>query len=281
MKVIDSVTTMRAWSLERHATGKRIGFVPTMGYLHEGHLSLIRRARQLSDSVVVSIYVNPTQFGPNEDLDAYPRDMERDLKLCRSEGVDAVFTPSDGMMYGKDHQTYVVNESLASFLCGASRPTHFRGVITVVSKLFNIVDPEVSVFGQKDAQQALIIRNMVRDLNFRTEIEVAPIVREEDGLAMSSRNKYLSPEQRRQALVLSRSLAYAEKAFSEGNRDIPQIREKIITDIKAQSQCRVDYVSFVNASSLTEEYQKGDTILLALAVYVGTTRLIDNTLLTY
>ena len=278
-KVIKSPEEMSALSRAWQKEGLRTGFVPTMGYLHEGHLSLIRAARRHSDRCVVSIYVNPTQFAPGEDLDKYPRDFERDLQLCAREKVDAVFFPDDAMMYPKDFQTYVYNESLSPLLCGRTRPTHFKGVTTVVAKLFNIVRPDVAVFGQKDAQQALIIRNMARDLNFPVEIIVAPIVREADGLAMSSRNRYLTEDQRNQARVLNQSLRMAHQAWEKGRRDIAYLTERIRSMIETQQDCRVDYIAFVDAGTLQPATNDSPEVLLALAVFVGSTRLIDNTLL--
>jgi pantoate--beta-alanine ligase len=252
-----------------------------MGFLHEGHLSLIRASKKKADQTVVSIFVNPTQFAPHEDFDAYPRNFEHDASLCEAECVDVIFAPEKNTIYHPDHQTYVNNEHVSQILCGKTRPTHFKGVTTIVSKLLNIVDPDYAVFGQKDAQQAIIIKNMVRDLNFRTKVLIEPIVREEDGLAMSSRNKYLTEMQRRNALVLFESLQYAQKQFSENAPVIQSIKNEIINRINSTPECRVDYVEFVNAGSLQQEIKKGDKVLLALAVFVGSTRLIDNIILNY
>ena len=276
MKVIKSIAEMRAWSDAARKTGRRIGFVPTMGFLHEGHLSLIRLARAKSDLCVVSIFVNPTQFGPHEDLDKYPRDLERDLELCRAEGADVVFFPDTNEMYAPPYQTFVKNETLSDKLCGQSRPIHFRGVTTVVSKLFNIVDPDVAAFGQKDAQQAIIIKNMVRDLNFRTEILIGPIVREPDGLAMSSRNKYLSPDERMQALALSQTLKELQKAVKGGNRDYKALAARAQTRIDQLPACRTDYIAFVDTRTLEPATAQTNPVLIAIAVFVGPTRLIDN-----
>ena len=270
---------MRRQSRQWQREGRSIAFVPTMGFLHEGHLSLIRKGRELADVSVVSIYVNPTQFAPGEDLDKYPRDFERDIRLCAEEQVDVVFFPSNEEMYPGGYQTFVLNESLSDKLCGRTRPTHFKGVTTIVAKLFNIVDADYALFGRKDAQQALIIRNMARDLNFRTEIIVAPIVREPDGLAMSSRNKYLSPAQRQQALVLNESLRRVEALWREGERDLDRLKKEMATAIESRPECRVDYISFVDADTLENAGDDSKKILLALAVFVGNTRLIDNTLL--
>ena len=278
-KVIKTIAAMRRQSRQWHREGRSIAFVPTMGFLHEGHLSLIRKGRELADVSVVSIYVNPTQFAPGEDLDKYPRDFERDIRLCAEEQVDVVFFPSNEEMYPGGYQTFVLNESLSDKLCGRTRPTHFKGVTTIVAKLFNIVDADYALFGRKDAQQALIIRNMARDLNFRTEIIVAPIVREPDGLAMSSRNKYLSPAQRQQALVLNESLRRVEALWREGERDLDRLKKEMATAIESRPECRVDYISFVDADTLENAGDDSKKILLALAVFVGNTRLIDNTLL--
>ncbi len=279
MKVIKTIEEMRHWVRRAKQSEQRIGFVPTMGYLHQGHLSLIRQARKHADQIVVSIYVNPTQFGPNEDFDRYPRDFKRDEQLCRQEGVNVVFYPTDNEMYLPAHKTYVITEELSQVLCGRSRPTHFRGVTTIVAKLFNIVQPDIAVFGQKDAQQAIIIKRMVKDLNFPVEIIVAPIVRESDGLAMSSRNKYLSPKQRQEATVLYRSLLLAQKEYARGNTDLNAIKEKMRRLIQTESSGKIDYIEAVDADTLSEPQVRTQNILLALAVYFGKTRLIDNTIL--
>ena len=252
------------------------GFVPTMGYLHEGHLSLVRRARQENGRVAASIFVNPTQFAPTEDLSSYPRNLERDLALLKAENVDLVFTPSDEMMYPSDFQTTILLSEVTKPLEGKSRPTHFAGVATIVAKLFNIVQPTRAYFGQKDAQQAVVLRQMVRDLNFSLELIVCPIVRESDGLAMSSRNKYLSPDERKAALVLSQSLQQARSAFAHGERDANVLRQ-IMTDlIYAEPLARLDYVSAAHPDTLAELAQIEDKALLSMAVFIGKTRLIDN-----
>jgi pantoate--beta-alanine ligase len=281
MKVIKSSREIREWSRTQQQKGSSIGFVPTMGFLHKGHLSLVRKARSLSDKVVVSIFVNPTQFAPNEDLDDYPIDLEGDLEKCRAENVDVVFIPHKNEMYSDFHQTYVINQEIGQLLCGQTRPTHFRGVTTIVAKLFNLIDPDFAVFGQKDAQQSIIIKNMVRDLSYRTKIIIGAIVREADGLAMSSRNKYLNPQQRQNALVLSQCLSFAENAFKRTGRDINNLEKEIKKRISDTPGCKVDYVEFVNEASLQKKFAPGDKVLLALAVFVGSTRLIDNTVLTY
>jgi pantoate--beta-alanine ligase len=253
-----------------------VGFVPTMGYLHEGHLSLVRRAADECASVIVSIFVNPTQFGPSEDLDAYPRDMERDLRLLEPLGVNLVWMPTPEIMYPDGYQTWVEVEALTSPLEGAQRPGHFRGVTTVVAKLFNGVQPDKAYFGQKDAQQAAVIRRMTRDLNFPIEIVVCPIVREQDGLAMSSRNTYLDPEQRKAALVLHRALNAAKDAYEAGERDGEKLRTIMQETIGAEPLAQMQYVSCADYDTLEELDQLTGKALLSMAVYVGKTRLIDN-----
>lgn len=263
--------------------GVKVGFVPTLGYLHAGHLSLVREARRCVGTkgvVVVSIYVNPTQFGPKEDLAKYPRDLPRDLKLCRAEGADVIFTPNDAEMYpGKaegGYSTYVVEENLGQLMEGASRPTHFRGVTTVVAKLFNIVLPDVSVFGQKDYQQAAIIQRMVADLNFPVRIIVAPTLRERDGLAMSSRNKYLDAEQRAQAVILFHALEAAKAAVARKAVAAAELKENIELHITAAPLGRLDYVEFFDPATLQPVAKVTRGTHMALAVFFGKTRLIDN-----
>lgn len=255
------------------------GFVPTMGALHEGHLSLVRCARAANNRVAVSIYVNPTQFAPTEDLDAYPRRLERDIELLRAEGVDLVFTPSDAEMYPPEFQTYVSVEKITRVLEGASRPTHFRGVATVVAKLFNIVQPTRAYFGQKDAQQAVVIRQMVRDLNFNVDVVICPIVREPDGLAMSSRNQYLHGDTRAAATVLYRALMAAQAAFNRGERNADTLRALMRDTVAAEKEARLDYVSVANPQTLQELDTISDSALCSLAVFLGDTRLIDNIIL--
>jgi len=285
MKVVRSISAMQRLARQWQRRGAPIGFVPTMGYLHEGHLSLAREARKRvgkSGKVVVSIYVNPTQFAPTEDLSRYPRDLKRDLALCRKLGVDVVFVPTDAEMYpGKsvgDYSTYVVEEALAGRMEGASRPTHFRGVTTVVAKLFNIVFPSVAVFGAKDWQQAAIIKRMVSDLNFPLKIIIAPTVREADGVAMSSRNRYLIGDLRAQATVLSRSIKAARELVNNSVKPVSATRLKaaITKIISTAPDARLDYVDFFHPETLLP--QKTITLgsQMALAVFVGTTRLIDN-----
>jgi len=280
MRVITKIKEMQKVADELRREGKIIGVVPTMGYLHEGHLSLIRIAKEKSDVVITTIFVNPLQFAPHEDYDRYPRDFERDVKLAQSAGCDIIFHPSVEEMYPENFLTYVEVEKLTKVLEGEFRPTHFRGVTTVVAKLFNITKPHIAVFGQKDAQQALIIKQMVRDLNFDIEIIVAPIVREPDGLAMSSRNVYLSESERKDATVLYESLKLAERLIEEGERDAGKIILKMEELIKSKPTAKIDYIAVVAPDTLerVEELEKGKEYLIALAVRIGSTRLIDNTL---
>lgn len=263
---------------ELRLQGKRIGVVPTMGYLHEGHLSLIRIARTRADVVITSIFVNPTQFAPDEDFAAYPRDLERDKQLAESAGTDYLFVPEMHDMYPEGYTTYVEVEDLTGVLEGRSRPTHFRGVTTVVTKLFNITKPHVAVFGQKDAQQAAVIRQLVKDLDFAIDIVVGPIVREKDGLAMSSRNVYLSPSERADATVLYGSLLLAENLTKQGERNCARIIGEMRNLIASKATSRIDYISIADARTLQEVSQlhSGESVLISLAVRFGTTRLIDN-----
>ena len=279
MKIIETVSAMQAWSRAARAAGQRVGFVPTMGYLHEGHLSLMREAKRRAEVCVVSIYVNPTQFGPKEDLSKYPRDFDRDRKLCESVGVDAIFAPTNEEMWGKDgvgSSTWVEEAAVSERWEGASRPGHFRGVCTVVAKLFNIVLPDVACFGRKDAQQCAVLRRMVRDLNFPLEFVVCPTVREPDGLAMSSRNVYLSPTERLEALALRQSLDLARRDLVAG-RTIDEVSAAMTSLIAGKPSARVDYIAFVDPETLlpVKRYEPGRT-LVAMAVFVGKTRLIDN-----
>ena len=279
MKLYKRISDLQRDILKLKREGKRIGFVPTMGYLHEGHLSLIRKARGENDIVVISIFVNPTQFGPREDYRRYPRDLKRDLRLAREEGVDIVFYPSVEEMYPTKYRTYVEVEELSNVLCGKSRPGHFRGVTTVCAKLFNIVLPDVAYFGQKDAQQAIIIKRMVRDLNFPLKIKVLPIVREKDGLALSSRNVYLSSEERKEATVLYRSLKIAEQMVKEGVKDSRKIKRRVRSMISRKETAKIDYVEIVSLEDLEPVTVIDKPALLALAVWFGKARLIDNTIL--
>jgi len=279
MDIIRTPADMQSRARAMRAEGKRIGFVPTMGYLHEGHLSLVRIAQEHADVVVVSIFVNPTQFAPGEDLDKYPRDFERDEQACRDAGADIIFYPSVDDIYAKDQSVYVEEEKLSCGLCGASRPGHFRGVTTIVAKLFNLVLPDVAVFGEKDAQQLRVIRRMVRDLDFPVKILSGPTVREPDGLAMSSRNAYLSCEERQQALCLRKALDCAETLYAEGEREPETVRKAMLEVINEASLARVDYVEIVDDETMKPAETLRRPTLVALAVFLGKTRLIDNTVL--
>jgi pantoate--beta-alanine ligase len=279
MKILTTVSEMRSACAAAKHGGKRMGFVPTMGALHEGHLSLVRAARADCDVVAASIFVNPTQFGPNEDLAKYPRPFERDRQLLESETVDILFAPSAAEMYPAGASTFIFVEEMSERLCGKSRPGHFRGVTTIVAKLFNIVDPDHAYFGQKDAAQAAIIRKMVRDLCFRTEIVVCPIVREADGLAMSSRNVYLSGEERQRALVLHRALQRVQSLFDAGERSVTKLREAGARVFQDEPQVQVDYVEIVHPESLEDLESLSAGALVAVAAKFGTTRLIDNIVL--
>jgi pantoate--beta-alanine ligase len=260
--------------------GKSIGFVPTMGYLHEGHLSLARRAKQENDLVVVSIFVNPIQFGPKEDFQSYPRDLKRDQELLEGAGVDVVFAPVKEEVYSSDFQTFVEVTGVSQGLCGRSRPGHFKGVTTVVAKLFNLVEPDRAYFGEKDAQQLRVIRQMTVDLSFNIEIVGCPIIRESDGLAMSSRNVYLNPDERRAALVLYRALQMAGKSIAEGVRDTGQLSAGMVSLIKAEPLAEIDYVEIVDSKTLAALNTVAGEVLIALAIRIGKTRLIDNMVFT-
>jgi pantoate--beta-alanine ligase len=257
----------------------RVGLVPTMGYLHDGHLSLVRRAREECDHVIVSIFVNPTQFGPKEDLSKYPRDLNRDLSLLEPLGVDLVWMPTEEVMYAPGYQTWVEVEAVTRPLEGTMRPSHFRGVTTVVAKLFNAVQPHNAYFGQKDAQQAAVIRQMTRDLSYLIEIVVCPIVREPDGLAMSSRNVYLDPEQRKAATVLYRSLRAAKEAYEDGVRDAETLRQIMKDVLASEPLAQMQYVSCADYDTLEELDTVTSKALLSMAVFIGKTRLIDNLIL--
>ncbi len=271
---------MRGASRTKLSRGRCLGLVPTMGALHEGHLSLVRAARAQCDAVAVSIFVNPTQFGPNEDFSKYPRAFERDRELLEKEGVQLLFAPSVDEMYPAGAVTYVTVEGLSEKLCGKSRPGHFRGVATVVAKLFQIVEPDLAFFGQKDAAQVAIVRRMVRDLNFPVEIAVCPIVREPDGLAMSSRNSYLDPQQRESALVLHRSLEETRKLFDHGERRAGTLIEAGREAFAQEPSVRLDYFEVVNPETLEAVENVSTGALVAVAAFIGTTRLIDNIVLT-
>lgn len=279
MKIVHTIAEIREFVRQARLAGCTVGLVPTMGYLHEGHLELMRRARERCGIVVASVFVNPTQFGPNEDLARYPRDLERDARLAAEVGVDVIFNPPVEEMYPPGYCTYVDVERITENMCGASRPGHFRGVATVVTKLFNIVRPDAAFFGQKDAQQALVIRRMAADLNMDLEIVTVPTVREPDGLAMSSRNVYLDPEQRRAALVLAGSLDRAVEAVRAGERDVLQIRRLVEELIRAEPLALIDYVEIYSYPGLEPVERLQGQALLALAVKFGQTRLIDNVIL--
>ncbi|MDD8026333.1 MAG: pantoate--beta-alanine ligase [Acidobacteriota bacterium] len=276
MRTIISAAEMKAAGQAERAAGRSVGLVPTMGALHDGHLSLVRACRERADVVVVSLFVNPIQFGPNEDFTRYPRDLERDAGLLREAGAHILFAPEAAEMYPAGFRTRVEIEGLQDKLCGASRPGHFRGVCTVVLKLFHLVEPAVAVFGQKDAQQAIILKRMTRDLDLGLVIDVRPIVRETDGLAMSSRNAYLSPKERAAALVLSRALGEVRAAVRQGTLDAAVLKARMASILAAEPLARVDYAAIVDPEGLdpVAEVRAGD--LVALAVHIGRTRLIDN-----
>ena len=276
MIISESVQEVRKVTANWKKRGFSVGLVPTMGYLHPGHISLIERARKENDMVVVSIFVNPIQFGPNEDLDKYPRDMAHDREVCEKAGAELIFAPQPSEMYPCENLAFVDIRGLGDGLCGAKRPGHFRGVCTVVSKLFNIVLPDRAYFGEKDAQQLAIIKRMVKDLNFGTMIVSCPIVREPDGLAMSSRNLYLSPEERKAALSISRSLSAAKELMRKGEKDAVKIRETIVAGISAEPLARIDYAEIVDSADLSPVQRIEKPVLAAVAVYFGKTRLIDN-----
>lgn len=276
MRVVKSIKEVREQVMEWKQAGYDIGLVPTMGYLHEGHKSLIERAAKENDKVIVSIFVNPMQFGPNEDLDNYPRDLERDSVICNDAGTDLIFNPEASEMYSDSFCSFVDINGLSEGLCGKSRPVHFRGVCTVVSKLLNIVTPHRVYFGEKDAQQLAIVKSFVRDLNFNVEVVGCPIVREEDGLAKSSRNVYLSKEERKAATILNKSLKKGKEALELGERDSKKVIEIITNYINEEKLASIDYVDIVDSLTLKSVSNIEGNILVAIAVYIGKTRLIDN-----
>lgn len=278
MKIVGTVKEVREQVKEWKKQGLSVGFVPTMGYLHERHKSLMDAARKGNDKVVVSIFINPMQFGPTEDLATYPRDLDHDAALCESAGVDLIFHPEAEEMYEKDFCSFVDMTGLTEGLCGKTRPIHFRGVCTVVNKLFNIVTPDHAYFGQKDGQQLAVIKRMVRDLNMDIEIVGCPIVREEDGLAKSSRNTYLSPEERKAALILSKTVALG-KELAKTEKDANKVVEAMKKNIETEPLAKIDYVEAVDALSMAPVEKLEGTCMLAMAVYIGKTRLIDNTLI--
>jgi len=276
MKTIDSISRMSTFVKMMKKEGKSIGFVPTMGYLHEGHTSLVKAARKHTDVVVMSIFINPLQFGPKEDFEKYPRDLRHDEELAREAGVDVIFYPSLKDMYPDGYATYVTVEKLTDTLCGESRPGHFRGVATVVTKLLNIVKPNVAYFGQKDMQQALIMKKMVADLNMDVDVKIMPIMREKDGLAMSSRNMYLSEAERKDATVLYQSLKLAENMAKQGERDARKILKAMEDMIKQKPAAKIDYIKAVDTKDLRDVKHVSGEVMIALAVFFGHTRLIDN-----
>ncbi len=276
MKICNTVEEVREEVLAWKREGLTVGFVPTMGYLHEGHRSLMEAARRENDKVVVSIFVNPMQFGPSEDLESYPRDLEKDAALCEGVGVDLIFHPEPEEMYKEGFCSYVDMNGLTTELCGKTRPTHFRGVQTVVLKLFNIVTPDNAYFGQKDAQQLAVIKRMVTDLNVGVKIKGCPIIREEDGLAKSSRNTYLNEEERKAALILSQSLKVGKELIEQGEKDAEAIKKAIYDNIETEPLAKVDYVDVVDFDYIKPIQKIEGTTLVAIAVYIGTTRLIDN-----
>lgn len=279
MREIKDIATMQKWSKDQKGNNKTIGLVPTMGYLHEGHLALVKAAKKNCDKVIVSIFVNPMQFGQGEDFAEYPRDLSRDYALLQKEAVDAVFVPTAAEMYPLGYNTFVeVSGEITNKLCGASRPGHFKGVTTVVSKLFNICLPDVAYFGQKDVQQVIIIEKMVEELNFPLKIERVPIVREEDGLAKSSRNVYLDPEKRQEALVLNEALQLAKGLIENGERDTKTLKGQMTNLINRKEGALIDYIELVDSKDLSEVLLIKERVLIAIAVKFGSTRLIDNLL---
>ena len=276
IKVVSTVCETRAQVKEWKNQGLTVGLVPTMGYLHEGHQSLIKKAVEENDRVVVSVFVNPIQFAPNEDLETYPRDLEADKRLCDSTGADLIFHPTPDEMYPDGFSTHIQMDNLTKELCGKTRPTHFGGVCTVVGKLFNIIQPDKAYFGQKDAQQLAIIKRMVRDLNFDIEIVGCPIIREPDGLAKSSRNTYLNADERKAALILSKAIKLGEELVADGERNALTVIKAMTDKINTEPLARIDYVNVVDALSIEPlDVIKGE-VLVAIAVYIGKTRLIDN-----
>lgn len=278
--VITTIEAMKSFLLKAKAENKTIGLIPTMGYLHKGHLSLIEKARKDNQLVVVSIFVNPTQFGPNEDFETYPRDILQDTKLAYKAGADIIFNPSVQEMYPSGSNTWVIVEGdITKVLCGTSRPSHFRGVTTIVNKLFNIIHPDRAYFGQKDAQQAAVLTKMVRDLHINVELVLCPIVRDADGVALSSRNTYLSKTERLQAVILNQSLQLAQEAYKKGETDAEKLAQLVKAQIETMPLASIDYVSIYAYPSLTPIHEIKETAIIAIAVNFGKTRLIDNTIL--
>lgn len=276
MQIVSTVEEVRKQVKKWREEGLSVGLVPTMGYLHEGHKSLIDKAVEQNDRVVVSVFVNPIQFGPNEDLATYPRDLERDAALCENAGANLIFHPEPENMYESDFCSFIDMDGLTKGLCGKTRPTHFRGVCTVVGKLFNIVEPDRAYFGQKDAQQLAVIRRMVRDLNFNLEVIGCPIIREDDGLAKSSRNTYLSKEERKAAVILHKGLLHGEELVKAGEKSAATVKQAITEIIESEPLAKIDYVEIVNFDNIETIETIDGSILAAVAVYIGKTRLIDN-----
>ncbi|GLC29117.1 pantoate--beta-alanine ligase [Clostridium omnivorum] len=276
MHIVHTIKEVRAQIKLWRNEGLSVGYIPTMGFLHEGHASLIKKASEENDRVVVSIFVNPIQFGPNEDFEKYPRDLKRDSYICSSNGAHLIFAPEPSEMYVQNNSTFVDVENITEGLCGAKRPGHFKGVCTVVSKFFNIISPDRAYFGEKDAQQLAVIRKMVIDLNFNIEIVGCPIVREPDGLALSSRNTYLSAEERKAALILNKSLKLAKASLEAGEKNPSEIKRTIIDELSKEPLAKIDYVEVVDSLSLKPIDSINNKILVAIAVYIGKTRLIDN-----
>jgi pantoate--beta-alanine ligase len=276
MKTVKSIYEVKEYVKELRKRGKSIGFVPTMGYLHAGHISLVQESVRRCDCTVVSIFVNPAQFAPNEDFNKYPRNIQRDIELLKKEGVDLIFIPGDGEMFPEGYKTYVVVKNLQDRLCGISRPDFFKGVCTIVLKLFNIVTPDISFFGQKDAQQAVILKKMACDLNLDVKVEAMPIIREKSGLALSSRNEYLDKKQKKSAICLSRSLARARKVVEAGEKNAARVLKRIKTEIESEPLARIDYVEIVDSENLQSLKQIKDKTLIAVAVFINNVRLIDN-----
>ena len=276
MKITKSIKKQTKWSLKEHSKGNKIGLIPTMGFLHEGHLSLIRKAKEYSDRIVVSIFINPTQFSPEEDYKEYPRDEECDIKLLKNEGVDVVFIPEASLMYPEEYETYVTVEKLSKEYCGRTRQTHFRGVTTVILKLFNIVLPDFAIFGEKDYQQYIIIKRMCRDLNISTKIIPAPIIREIDGLAMSSRNRYLMEDERKEATILYESMKKAENMVKKGIKDVKSIKKEMVKLIESKKFPRIDYIEFVDSETLRRVSTIHGPTRILEAIWIGRVRLIDN-----
>ncbi|MDK2829099.1 MAG: pantoate--beta-alanine ligase [Clostridium butyricum] len=274
--LVKKIDEVRILVKEWRKQGFTVGYVPTMGALHEGHESLIKKAVRENDKVIVSVFVNPTQFGPNEDYDSYPRNIEKDMELCENAGACAVFNPEPSEMYFENKSTVISVSGLTSVLCGAKRPGHFDGVCLVVTKFFNIVKPNRAYFGEKDAQQVAVLKRMVRDLSIDVEIVPCPIIREEDGLAKSSRNTYLNVDERKAAVVLSRSLKIAKQLLDKGERNAAKIKDAIISEINTESLAKIDYVEIVDSENLTDVSTIEKNILIPIAVYIGKTRLIDN-----